>query len=272
MNKLFLFAICIATLITGCTEPQTNNYSETTSMDSLVSQVMRALVDTNTCVFDYKDEFNVLLDTMAYHAQYHPNENIRIGAKSYAMLLSALCMDKESNLSSDKIQFFLDSMVLRLTHIQNVWYYDSPDDSKDYPVLSQNVLKMEDDGKNHITSIEVRFCPSGNVVTVTYPFDAVSQPMIHFAGEDVTDIDTACVFDESNATSFEERSESGYLTITFDQSLIDAMLSHQAMYIGYLSDDETKVPIERFRSSMLLLWDFQKQYPEIAIQRNPLGV
>jgi len=257
--KRILFAILATAILVGCSKPQSENKTSTIT-DSLVLNVMRALIDSNSNVLNIQQDFNILVDTMLFHVQYHPDENIRVGAKSYAMFLSALCMDEEVNLSSEKVQFFLDSMVLKLSYVQSTWYYATPEkDSITRPMLVQHVVKRESDEKNHITVLEVTVDSNDNRIVITLPDDAVSQPYIAFGGDNLNELDTIS-FCETDAIGILPRDNEGNYTICFDQRVIDEMMRHDVMYIGYMSDCAEIPEDERYCSSMLLLNKFHEQY------------
>ena len=50
--------------------------------------------------------------------------------------------------------------------------------------------------------------------------------------------------------------------VVFDSECIGQMLSHQALFIGYIDTDESKPMEERDQSSMHLLYKFKEQYAQ----------
>jgi len=259
---LFLFAIMAA----GCAKTAKTQSTENVQVgdsDSTILHVLHAIVDTTQSYLDIKPELFALIDTMQAHAESYPDDYVRLGAKSFAIDLTQLMMDTTLN-SLEELRFFLDSVLLRLTDIQSTWYVESSakGDIPEWRTMTQYILRREDD-KNYITEINVHLLPDKKGVVVYFPEDAISCPSIMFSKEGVQDIDTIS-FHYEDALVFKERTDSANMAVVFDEDLLDAMLSHDAMFIGYLNDDTCSDDMEdRFSSCMLLLDKFQKQYREL---------
>lgn len=77
--------------LVACSKPVTNTQPSIPA-DTLLMDIMHAIVDSNCSCLDIADEFYMFIDTMQYHAESYPDENIRIGAKSLSMEICNLFM------------------------------------------------------------------------------------------------------------------------------------------------------------------------------------
>lgn len=262
---LFLFAIMAA----GCAKTaktQSTENAQVANSDSTMLYVLRAVVDPTQSYLDIKPELFALIDTMQAHVESYPDDYVRLGAKSLAIDLTQLMMDTTLN-SQEELRFFLDSVLLRLTDIQSTWYVESSAKGEipEWKMMTQYVLRREDD-KNYITEINVHLLPDKKSVVVYFPEDAISCPMILFSKEGVQDIDTIR-FRQEDALAFEERTDSTNMAVVFDENLLEAMLSHDAMFIGYLNNDIHSDDMkDRFSDCMLLLYKFKEQYRKLQGQ------
>lgn len=262
---LFLFAL----VSMGCAKTAKTQSEENVQVadpDSTVLHILHAIVDTTQSYLDIKPELFALIDMMQAHVESYPDGDIRVGAKSLAMILSQLMLDEDLN-SQEELQFFMDSVLLRLTDIQSTWYVESSAKGEipEWKTMTQYVLRMNYD-KNYITEINVHLLPDKKCVVVYFPEDAVSCPTIVFSKEGVQDMDTIS-FRQEDALAFEERTDSTNMVVVFDENLLNAMLSHDVMFIGYLNDDIHSDDLEdRFCSCMLILDKFQEQYGELQKQ------
>lgn len=264
MKKIFVIFLCIG--LCSCTNGHNAEEENTSSADSTVLHVLHAIVDTTQSYLDIKPELFALIDTMQTHVESYPDDYVRLGAKSLAIDLTQLMMDTTLN-SQEELQFFMDSVLLRLTDIQSTWYVESSAKGEvpEWKTMTQYVLRRKDD-KNYITEINVHLLPDKKGIVVYFPEDAVSCPTIVFSKEGVQDMDTIS-FRQEDALAFEERTDSTNMVVAFDENLLNAMLSHDVMFIGYLNDDIHSDDLEdRFCSCMLILDKFQEQYGELQKQ------
>lgn len=269
MKKL-IFAISTALLLVSCSKPV---QTETTiTSDSLMIHVLQAIIDTNRSCVDVQDEFFMLLDTMQEHVEFYPDEDIRIGAKSFAMDLGSLFME-DGICSPDEVQFFLDSLILRLSDIQSTWYrfpYDVSKKGKEAVLmLSQNIVfRYGEDNENHVISLDLYSLPDGKEsMVITLPEEAQSFQSIMFNGEDMRQIDTSLYFDYKKAIHVLPETEENNESIFFGSDLIEAMLSHDGMFVGYIGDEETDEILERYHDAHLMLDKFHEQYNSLE-KRN----
>ena len=70
-------------------------------------------------------------------------------------------------------------------------------------------------------------------------------------------------FHLSDALDFVERTDTTQMSVLFGESLLDAMLSHYVMFVGYVNNnEETDEITDRFSDSAIRLDKFQEQYRE----------
>ena len=269
-----IFYLLLALTLCACNKHVTSE-SETIPTDSLLTHVLRAIIDTNQSCIDVKDEFYMFLDTMQMQVETYPDEDIRIGAKSFAMDLCGLFLYGDC-CSPEEMQFFYDSILLRLMAIPETWYSPllSANEIGDYhndPVLSQNVVfRYGDDGQNHIIYMDLYFSPYNNeeVMAITLPLEAEYLSSIAFHGEGMGDIDTHATFTLMNAYNVADKTEDLGQMIAFGKDLIDAMLTHDGMYIAYIGDEDSDDIKERFHDAHLRLDKFHEQYHKVKALLN----
>ena len=103
MKKL-LFILPLLALV-ACGNKQVNAKEIPTSTDSLMVDVMRAVVDTNRSYLEIKDELDRFLDSLEYHVTTIPDEDIRESARYYAVYLQRLLMSEELN-TKEELAYF----------------------------------------------------------------------------------------------------------------------------------------------------------------------
>lgn len=234
--------------------------------DSLLIHVMSAIIDTNRSFLEVKDEFRMLIDTMKYHAEFCSDENIRIRAKSLAMTIGSLIWEGDSlfHFTPEEQQYFLDSLVLPLDEVKNVWYYES-DASLGGPMLCQDVIYMEDE-KNLITHIEVYMFPKEDAIGFYYPTNARKATIIAFSkNESLPDIGVS--FFQEDAIYTGEYSQEHPLEVLWGAKVVDAMLHNDVMFFDYVDEtfDGTNYD-ESCKHHMLLLNKFQEKYQLVRSQ------
>lgn len=261
--KRILYLFVIGALVACSSKPTQVNETHSES-GQLLKHVMSSAFDSTVTLFDVREELYQLIDTMYTHAAYHPNIDVRIGAKSLAMDLTQMFL-LEEYFSPNEILFFEDSVLLKLTAINQVWYIDTPTAESDYyPVMNQAILRhRDDDDKSYITEIDVCVCPDSNFVMIFFPEDAIGGAGIMFSkGNDISKLDEIS-FHAEDAFRVYERTDSTNYALMFGQEMIDAMMSHEAMFIGYVNDNIAGTFDERFKDCMTLLGKFHEQYPEL---------
>lgn len=260
---LFLGALCFF----ACT-PKSKPVEQPSESERILQRVMLSVFDSTVTLFDVKADLYQFIDTMYAHAAYHPDIDIRIGAKSMTSTLIPVFLDS-SFYSPEEIQFFEDSVLLKMTEISQVWYIDVPTaESNYYPVMNQAILRHRDnDEKSFITEIDVCVRPDSNFVMVFFPEDAIGGAGIMFSkGNEVCVLDDIS-FHAEDALKVYDRTDSTNYALLFGQDMIDAMMSHEAMFIGYVNDDIESTIDERFKDCMTLLGKFHEQYPELLRQQ-----
>lgn len=257
MKKLYFSLLAI--VLVACSPKQTQTAQPTYGTDTFLLHVMQSILDTNRSILDVKDDLYRLSDTMLFHAQYHPDVDVRIGAKSLATTLIQLMLESESN-SPDDIQFIVDSAIIKLTDVLQVWHAE---DLSDYSILTQHIIRHRDnDDKNYMTEVSVYRLPDRTKLAIELPEDALEGASIAFGKYDnISELDTI-VYSMADAEAIRERTDSTNLLLVFDDWMIDTMMSHGAMFIGYLNDQTELNVSDRHRASMMLLSKFHEQYPE----------
>ena len=264
-KKKLSFIIVLALTLCACNKNVTPEPSSLPA-DSLLTHVLRAIIDTNQSCIDVKDEFYMFLDTLQMQVETYPDEDIRIGAKSLAMDLCGLFLYGDC-CSPEEMRFFYDSLLLRLMAVPETWYcpFTSQDEIGDYyndPVLTQNVVfRYGDDEQNHIIYIDLYFMPDNKEgIAITLPMEAEYLASVMFNGEEMSDIDTSATFNLMNAYNVVDKSEDLGQMIAFGKEFIDAMLTHDGMYIAYIGCEESDEIKDRFHDSHLRLDKFHEQY------------
>lgn len=259
MKKLIFILVFLPACLMACSKPVHTEQNSIPS-DSLLVHVMSAIIDTNRSFLDVKDEFQMLIDTMKYHAEFCPDESTRIRAKGIAMTLGSLILEGDSlfHFTPEEYQYFLDSLVLPLDEVKNVWYYES-DASLGGPMLCQEVIYTEYE-KNLTTHIEVYMRPQGDAIGFYYPTNARKATIIAFSkNESLLNIDLA--FSQEDAIYAGEYCQEHPLEVAWGAEVVDAMLHNDAMFFDYIDEffDGTNYEAS-CKHHMLLLNKFQEKY------------
>ena len=247
--------------LVACSKPVTNTQPSIPA-DTLLMDIMHAIADSNCSCLDIADEFYMFIDTMQYHAESYPDENIRIGAKSLSMEICNLFMS-DMFCTPEEVQFFYDSLITRLVDVQNTWYCN-PVEPKDeiemyqYPVMTQHILfRYGEDNMNHIITLDLYSLPEDQeAVIVTLPMEADSLAFIAFHGEDFGDIDMDIFFHSGNVIQSVPKSDECGVQLLYGREFIDAMLSHKGLFIAYIGDEEG----DDLHDCHLSLTRFHEQY------------
>ena len=260
MKPLLILPVALLLTATSCTK-QVASSEQDNITDSTLSHIFHATLDSTRTIMEVKGDILQLIDTMQYHVEYHPDINIRIGAKSLASTLLQLMMDETIN-TPEEVTFTIDTLLMPFTNVITTWYYDTTAlETLGYSCLNQAVIKYEEyDDANHISILDVVLSPENDFLTLTLPNDPVVFIAIAFSnGIDNINGATFSREDALDIQTGEHTSEKVY----FGQEMIDAMLSHDVMYIAYTETDPTKTKSENFHSCMLLLDKFQQQYKSV---------
>lgn len=127
--------------------------------------------------------------------------------------------------------------------------------------MNQAVIKYEEyDDANHVSILDVVLSPENDFLTLTLPDDPVVFVAIAFS-KGIDDINGAS-FGREDALEIQSE-ESISEKVYFGQKMVDAMLSHDVMYIAYTETDPAKTKNENFHSCMVLLDKFQQQYTSV---------
>ena len=260
MKHLFIFPLVFLFSLSSCTKPVTSSEQENIT-DSTLTHIFHATLDSTRTIMEVKDDILQLIDTMQCHVEHHPDINIRIGAKSLAGTLLQLMMDETIN-TPEEVTFTIDTLLMPFTNVITTWYYDTTAlETLGYSCLNQAVIKYEEyDDANHISILDVILSPEKESLALTLPDDPVVFVAIAFSNG-IDDINGA-TFSREDALDIqtgEHTSEKVY----FGQEMIDAMLSHDVMYIAYTETDPAKNKNENFHSCMVLLDKFQQQYKSV---------
>ena len=262
------FYILIATLtLASCHHPIPTEQPSIPA-DSMMLHILRAVFDTNVSCLDYQDEFMMFMDTMKTQVESYPDEDIRIGAKSFAMELFGLFFYGDFT-TPEENRFFADSLILPLAEIQHTWYIPSyviTGEVGDYfkePVMEQTlVLKYNDE--NHVIFMELYSMPNGKeAMVITLPTEASYLSSVCFHDERMQDIDTTATFHLTDAINVLEEEEGLGQQIVFGQEFIDAMLSHAGLYIAYIGDEEAEDIRDHWHDAHLSLEPFHRQYQQV---------
>jgi hypothetical protein len=108
MKKYLVFVFVLLSLY-SCNKNITSDMPNVPS-DSLMLTVMQSIMDTNRSYLDVKEELFMFIDTMQSHAEFHPDPEIRVGAKSFADLLAQLLLAPEFN-TPEEMRFTIDSVI-----------------------------------------------------------------------------------------------------------------------------------------------------------------
>lgn len=232
----------------------------------MMQHIVRAVIDTNISCLDYQDEFMMFMDTLKTQVESYPDEDIRIGAKSFAMELFGLFFYGGFT-TPEEDRFFADSLIIPLTEIQHTWYNPSSVvgakiDVKE-PIMEQTlVLKYNDE--NHVIFMELYALPTGKeAMVITLPTEASYLASVCFHDERMQDMDTAATFNLMNARNVHDEEEGLGQQIVYGDDLIEEMLSHEGLYIAYIGDEEADDIKERWHDAHFDLKPFLRQYQQV---------
>lgn len=271
MKKLIFTLVFLPACLLSCHKPVAAE-SKPISNDLLLQHVMTALLDSNRSVLEVKDELLMLLDTMQQHAMYHPQEEIRIGAKSLAFVLGDLTLYDESCTPKER-QFYQDTLALRLADIEGVWYRTPKEqltigDSNAVVVstLSTDYLLYDENMTSHILRLMYYQHKEDESMVFTLPDDAAGIATIMFSDQlDGTLIDSIR-FNQDNCLGLIKKADAGYSGMVFGKDLIDEMKQHLWMFVGYVDDDVTKPIDDRLHQYQILLSYFQAAYNNLSAE------
>jgi len=256
MKKL-LFILPLLALV-ACGNKQVNAKEIPTSTDSLMVDVMRAVVDTNRSYLEIKDELDRFLDSLEYHVTTIPDEDIRESAQYYAFYLQGFLMSKLN--TQEELAYFYDSLIMRFADIINTWYIDTPEDFG-YPLMTQTVVHSNNgDEKFYGVKLDVHVAsPEKQALAITIPNYPAKFHSIIFAGDSITDPNTV-ILNRADGNLLEEWDGENGETFVFQNEAINEMLTHNTMFINYEDLDKSKPMEEQLHSCMVPLYKFHEQY------------
>ena len=266
MKHLLYILLAMLSLV-ACTKPVATE-QQTIPADSMMLHILRAVIDTNISCLDYQGEFMMFMDTMKTQVESYPDEDIRIGAKSFAMELFGLFFYGGFT-TPEEDRFFTDSLILPLAEIQHTWYippYVLSKEIADYyrePVLTQTIVHTYND-ENHVIYMDLYFFPnSKEIMFITLPKEAAYLASVMFHGESMDAMDSTATYNLQNAFNLGEENEYDGQQIIYADDFIEAMLSHEGMYIAYIGDEEADDIKDRWHDAHLDLAPFHRQYQQV---------
>ena len=272
MKKLFFILPFVA--LVACTRPVENN-NRSLPADTLLAHIMHAIIDPELSCLDFEDEFYMFIDTMQKHVETIPNEQLRIGVKSMAMDLSSMFLFGDF-CTPEEETFFYENLMNRLMEVQETWYtypgFSTDDTTRfDYPALTQHILlRYGENNMNHVIGMDVYFLPDGrDGLILTLPAEAAYLMNIAFHDASLENIDSTAMFTMFDALDMSQI-EDGKTMMAFDQDLIEAMLSHEGMFISYIGNEETENYQDRFHPCHLMLTKFHEQYAQMKALHSSL--
>lgn len=270
MKKLIFILVLLPACLLSCHKPVAAESNPIPS-DLLLQHVMKALLDSNRSVLEVKDELLMLLDTMQQHAMYHPQEEIRVEAKSLAFVLGDLTLHDESCTQEER-RFYRDTLSLRIADIQGVWYRTPKeqlaigDSNALVSTLSTDYLLYDEDMTSHILRLMYYGHKDDESMAIALPDDAVGIATIMFSDQlDGTLID-GVKFNQDNCLRLINKADAGYSGMVFGKDLIKAMKQHLWMFVVYIGSDETKTIDDRIYQYQILLNYFQEAYNNLSIE------
>lgn len=256
--------------LVACSKPVTNTQPSIPA-DTLLAHIMHAIIDPELSCLDIEDEFYMFIDTMQKHVATIPNEQFRIGVKSMAMDLSGMFLFGDY-CTPEEETFFYENLMNRLMEVQETWYtypdFSTDDTTRfDYPALIQHILlRYGENNTNHVIGLDVYFLRDGrDGLILTLPAEAEYLMNIAFHDESLENIDSTAMFNMFDALDMSQ-TEDGKTMMAFDQDLIEAMLSHEGMFISYMGNEETENYQDRFHPCHLMLTKFHEQYAQMKAQ------
>lgn len=264
MKEVF-FIIVLSIGLYSCSNEHKADDENSIQSDNLLEYVIHTIEDSTQSYLNIKPELFELIDSMQLYVESNPNGKVRFAAKSFALTLSRLMMDTTLN-SPEELQFFMDSVMLKLDDVIQTWYVETsaPNEESQQKTMVQYAIRLENN-HNYVTEIDVHILSELKQVALYFPYDAVANPTIMF-GNEYFELDTIS-FHQNDALDFVERTDSTHVSVLFNESLLDAMLSHSVMFVGYINDkEETDEITERFSDCSILLDKFHEQYK--ALQKR----
>lgn len=270
MRKILQISLIICAVLSSACHPVVTE-RQTLPVDSLLLHVFHAVLDTNVSCLDYQDEFMMLMDTMQMHVESYPDKKVRIGAKSLVMDLLGLFVYGDCT-TPEEDRFFDDSLLQRIINIQSAWYmpaYVLNGITDTLPVLTQTIVLRYDDNTNHVVGLNLYFFPDGDEgMVITLPVEAESLVSIMFHQNEMMDIDSTLNYTIADASYMQERSEDIGQIVLFGKDLIDAMLTHEGMYLAYFGTEESENLADLIHKCHLDLKQFHKQYQHVKELTN----
>ena len=260
--------------LVACSKPVTTTQPSIPA-DTLLAHIMHAIIDPELSCLDIEDEFYMFIDTMQKHVETIPNEHFRIGVKSMAMDLSSMFLFGDY-CTPEEEAFFDENLMNRLMEVQETWYtypgFSTDDTTRfDYPALTQHILlRYGENNMNHVIGMDVYFLPDGrDGLILTLPAEAAYLMNIAFHDASLENIDSTAMFTMFDALDMSQ-TEDGKTMMAFDQDLVNAMLSHEGMFISYIGDEETENFQDRFHPCHLMLTKFHEQYAQMEALHSSL--
>ena len=245
--------------------------------DSLMLRVMRAIMDTNLSCLDVQEEFYALIDTMQTHAMSLHDESLKIGVRSFALNMAEMFLFGDF-CSPVEIDFFYHSLASPLANVLATWYsplYAGGAVGFSYePVLTNNIVFRydgEDENRYHIIDLDLYILPdSSECMAITLPLEAecLGSVLFNHGKIEEHEYDTTAVFNMTNALRVAEKHEDLGQTILFGKELIEAMLTHEWLYIYYIGNENSDDIKDRLHGAHLALDLFHKQYQEVKNKIN----
>ena len=249
---IFLFTI-LSFFVSCQTKPSQAEVNLTT--DELIYNVLNEVVKQEKSFIDIPNEVNQLLDSMQKHVEFHPDEDVRIRTKSFAILLSELIIGDEQRHPENSAALGL--LMMQLIDVINTWYLYAPQTENNLMTMTQNIIRTNGEHHDYFMDIDVICYSDTQMVVIYFPEYATGWPQIGFK----SGTERALLFPNKNIINAQERTDTTSLAVMYDERLIDAMLTNDVMYIGYIADDDQAIDDkERFHTCTLGLKKFHQQY------------
>lgn len=264
--KRTLSFIAAALMMASCGN-RTSQNSEGLPLDSLTYHVITTIADSNRTCLEVKDEMYALIDSLQERVESWTDEEIRIGAKSFALDLCDVLMNEEF-CSPEETRFFLDSLAARLSSVLSTWYCptyvkEEIDDPLSTPVMTQDVVFRDKwEGVEHVICLDYYDTPDyGETVIITLPADADYLATIMFNNDGFDNI-SELTYSQEDALHVLEHEEGG-LSLLFGRDLLEAMLTNDGMFIGYIGKELNEERECLFYDCHLILSRFQEQFTQL---------
>ena len=265
--KRFLLGLVAVMLFVSCSQHKTDGQSENVPMDSLMFRVVNAIADSSRTVLEVEDELFSMLDSMQVIVESEADEDRRIAAKRFALDLCSVFLDGDC-FTEEEMELFYDTLATRFSEVMHTWYspFEEKAENEDplsYPFLTQNVVFHDKwEGKDHVVTIDYYDTPDyGETVILTLPYDAdyLTTLMFHKDGMDnLSDV----VFSQDDALHVLEHADGGFSAL-FGPELLQAMLDHDGMYIGYIGKELNAERECLHYDCHVMLSYFHKQYQKL---------